>query len=100
MSTPEQQAELGVVEFIKQTYEADKPAVLALIQRCEGGVEGFIVNGLKNAPKPGGLLGSLYPLLEGSLESYVAKLVAAAGPEVVYDFIDRELALEVKALGG
>jgi hypothetical protein len=89
-----------ILDFVKSEFDANKPAVLAAIAAGEGGVEAFIVKGIKNAPRPNGILGSLFPLLEGSLENYVQKLVAANGPEVVFDFIDRELADEAKALGG
>lgn len=92
--------EVAVLTFIKSEYESNKPAVLAAIQQAEGGVQAFIVNAIKNAPKPSGLLGTLYSALEPSLENYVAGLITTSGPEVVYDFIDAEIAAELKALEG
>lgn len=100
MSTAQQQVELAVIDFVKSTYEANKPAVLTAINQAEGGVEAFIVNAIKNAPKPGGLLGTLYGILEPQLETYVKNLVAQAGAEVVYTFIDDELAHIQHAVGG
>jgi hypothetical protein len=92
--------EVAVLNFIKSELDTNKPAVLAAIQQLEGGVESFIVNAIKTAPKPSGLLGTLYAALEPSLISYVQGLITNSGPEVVFDFIEAELVAEIKTLGG
>lgn len=89
-----------IVDFIKITYEADKPQVLAMIQGAEGGVEAVIVQAIEAMPPPRGLLGTLFSMLRPQLETYVKNLVATAGPEVVFNFIDAALIAEDKALGG
>jgi len=89
-----------IADFVKQEYEANKPAVLALIQQSEGGVENVIIAAIEGAPAPGGILGMLFKSLRPQLEAYVKNLVATQGPEIVYEFLDRAIAAEVKALGG
>ena len=90
--TPTQQVEKVLIDFVKTAYEADKPAVLAAITAAEGGAQGFLVNAIKDAPRPPGLLGMLFGTLEPWLEDYVAGLLEKAGPAIVYAFIDSELA--------
>ena len=89
-----------LADFAVAELEANKPAVLSLIQAAEGGVEGAIVNALKNAPKPPGLLGTVFPIVEAGFAKYAQQLVAKYGPEVVFNFIDTEAHVFAKQLGG
>ena len=87
------------LDVLKSLFESDKPAALAAIQAAEGGIEGFIVNAIKNAQFTG-IAGMLAKAFEPSLESGVAAYVASHGPEVVYEWIDALIAEEAKKLGG
>ena len=68
--------------------------------QTEGGIESAIANAIKNAPKPGGLLGIVFPALEAGIDKYAVALVAQYGPEVVFNFIDAEAHAFAKSLGG
>lgn len=86
-------------DFIKSEYEANKPAVLAAIQAGEGGAEAFLVNLIQNA-QFSGVLGMIASIVKPQAEAFVQGLVTKYGPEVVYAFIDAEIAAEAKRLGG
>ncbi len=96
--SPTTQAELATVEFIKNVYESNKEEALKLIQTAEGGAEAFVVNALKAAPRPGGMAGVMFGYFEPYLANYVANVIAKNGPQVVYEFIDAQLAHEVAVL--
>ena len=98
MPTPNIVGQLA--DFAVTELEANKPAVLQLIQQAEGGVEGAIVQSIKNLPKPGGILGAAFPILEAGLAKYAAQLVSTYGPEIVFEFIDLEAKAFAKSLGG
>jgi len=89
-----------LADFAVAELESNKAAALALIASAEGGVEGAIVNALKNAPKPSGLLGTVFPIVEAGFAKYAQQLVEKYGPEVVFQFIDSEAHLFAKSLGG
>lgn len=89
--------EAEVLDILKAAYESDKPQALAIIQAGEGGVVKFITDAIGNAHLSG-IAGLLLHAVAGSLEAAVNSYVAAHGPEVVYDFIDRLLAEEAAKL--
>lgn len=92
---------LQALEAIKALYEADKSAVLAVIQSSEGGVEAFILARLQDAGNNlTGFAKILYGFVEPQLAAYVQKEVAQYGPTVVYAYIDTFLAEEIKRYGG
>lgn len=90
-----QLADLAVSEL-----QANKTEALALITSAEGSIEAAVSNAIKNAPKPGGLLGTVWPLIVGQADSFATKLVASYGPEVIFDFIALEAANWAKSVGG
>lgn len=92
------QGEVAAITFAKGFYESNKPAVLAAIQNAEGGIEGAIINAIKNAPVPGGLVGTIFKLGEPSIEAWVANLVFTNGPEVIYTYIDNDFAYALAAV--
>lgn len=98
MTTPNLIGQLA--DFAVSELEANKPAALQLIQQGEGGVEAAIVASIKGLPKPGGILGAAFPIIEASLEKFAATLVATYGPEVVFEFIDLQAKAFAKQLGG
>lgn len=90
-----------IADFILTAIEspAAQAEITTLVTTGEGTLRDAVTQILKNA-KPSGFLGLIYPALAGSIESYVATLLAAHTPAEIVAFITYEVQLEAKALGG
>ncbi|GAC1585147.1 MAG: hypothetical protein NVS3B5_19610 [Sphingomicrobium sp.] len=75
--------------------------MIAAITQVEGSLDAAIVKALETAPRPNGLLGLVFPQIEGSLESYATQLIAQHGaPTVLFALLDSSAHRSAKSLGG
>lgn len=89
-----------IADALIAAAQSNKAEVLAALSAAEGGLEAAVVAAIKNAPKPGGLLGIAFPAIEASLVAEVQRLIAQNGPEVIFDFLAGEAQQYAKSLGG
>ncbi len=89
-----------LADFVLAEYNANPAAVQAAIEQGEGGFTSLITNVLKNIPPGKGIAAIVLPYIEGGIEGFAAKLVAAYTPAQLYALIGSWLAAEAKTLGG
>lgn len=89
-----------LADYLVNELEANKAEVLKLIADSEGSAEAALIKSLKALPHPGGLLGIVFPTIEGSIETYAKTLVDKYGPDVVFAFLLAEARIFAKQLGG
>ncbi|GAC1326192.1 MAG: hypothetical protein NVSMB14_17900 [Isosphaeraceae bacterium] len=89
-----------LADFLLAQLEGNKQEIIAQVAAAEGSAEAAIHKALLALPKPGGLLGLVFPKVEASLEDYAKSLVAKYGPEVIFVFLDAEARMYAKQLGG
>lgn len=89
-----------IADMIVGTLEADKTQVLALIAQGEGDLKKALVTALASAPKPTGLLGYVFPMVEKNLETYADALLAKYGPDILFALLDTQARAYAAKLGG
>lgn len=89
-----------IADMMTATFEADKTQVISLITQGEGDLKTALTNAIKNLPKPSGLLGVVFPMIEKSAETYADALLAQYGPDVIFALLDNEIKAFTKNLGG
>lgn len=88
-----------IVLALKAAIEKNKDAVISAISVAEGGVSSAVHKFIGNLPKPGGLLGIAFPVIETSVEAEFDSLLNQYGPEVLYALLDAEVTAWAKSLG-
>lgn len=90
----------AIADMMVSTFEADKTQVLSLIAQGEGDIKTALASAIASMPKPGGMLGMVFPMVEKNFEAYAETLLAKYGPDIIFAFLDTQARAYAAKLGG